>query len=377
MTTAGSIRSADREVAGSWVAVLVVDAATAQVCHVDERALSLTGATPLPIGVGEWLAAAGLEDVRPDDLLSEGARGVVVRAAGRERAMELVTTRVPRDGADLVVATFVDTSDHGTRRREDGSRPTAYEAALEAANRRYRQLAAALQQSLLPAALPVVPGLDLGWSYHAAAAGLDVGGDFYDVFQRTDTDWAAVIGDVMGKGAEAASVTAAARYTLRAAAMRARKPSVVLAQLNEALLADSEDRPFLTVAYVDLRPHPGGLHAVVALAGHPPPLVLRVDGSVDVVGEPGVLVGVVPDLEVVDVDTDLRPGEALVLYTDGITEARRGGMLFGEAGLRAVLRECAGRTAGEICDAVTSAAVAFEETAPDDRAVLVVRATPA
>jgi len=185
-------------------------------------------------------------------------------------------------------------------------------------------VAQTLQASLLPAALPQIPGADVAAEYLAAGEGMDVGGDFYDVFALDDGAFALVIGDVLGKGAEAAAVTALARYTLRAVAGRSPSPAATLAALNDEMLRQSADRRFVTAVLARLEPRPGGgARLVVACGGHPPPVVLRAGGGGEAIGVPGTLLGVEPEVHLEDSVAQLAPGDALVLYTDGVTEARR------------------------------------------------------
>ena len=148
------------------------------------------------------------------------------------------------------------------------------------------KVARTLQRSLLPPALPHVPGVELAARYHAAGEGNEVGGDFYDCFPTGDGDWALVIGDVCGKGAEAAAVTALARYTVRASAtLHSDRPQVVLEDLNDAIRREGgTDSRFCTVLYISLRPRPDGVKACVATGGHPLPLLMRADGSVETAG---------------------------------------------------------------------------------------------
>ncbi len=150
------------------------------------------------------------------------------------------------------------------------------------------QVARTLQQSLLPGALPQVPGVELAARYVAAGEGNEVGGDFYDCFAIGDDEWALVIGDVCGKGAEAATLTALARYTLRAAGRggtaSSRRPQAVLTELNEALLRERLGYRFCTVLYASLAPRDDGVSVCVASGGHPLPLVVRTDGTVETVG---------------------------------------------------------------------------------------------
>ncbi|MBV9212068.1 MAG: SpoIIE family protein phosphatase, partial [Actinobacteria bacterium] len=173
-------------------------------------------------------------------------------------------------------------------------------------------IARTLQESLLPPELPQPPGLEIAARFRAAGEAFEVGGDFYDVFPTGGDAWAAVIGDVCGKGPEAAAVTALARYTLRATAMREQLPSRVLATLNEAMLRQRSDRRFCTVLYAILDAGEAGTQVRFASGGHPLPLVIRHDGSVEEVGEPGTLLGIVQDPELADDAISLRPGESIV-----------------------------------------------------------------
>ena len=182
-------------------------------------------------------------------------------------------------------------------------------------------IARTLQQSLLPPELPKPPGLELAARFRAAGEGYEVGGDFYDVFDTGSSRWAAVIGDVCGKGPEAAAVTALARYTVRATAMIDDVPSRILMTLNEAMLRQRTDRRFSTVLYALLDAHDGGQRLRFSTGGHPLPLILRAGGETGEVGTPGTLLGIVADPDLTDAETKLEPGDVVVLYTDGVTDA--------------------------------------------------------
>ena len=212
------------------------------------------------------------------------------------------------------------------------------------------KVARTLQRSLLPPALPHVPGVRLAARYHAAGEGNEVGGDWYDCFPTGDGAWALVIGDVCGKGAEAAAVTALARYTVRASAtLHSNRPEVVLEDLNDAIRREGgEDSRFCTALYISLRPRPEGVKACVATGGHPLPLLMRADGSVETAGRPGTLLGILPDPEIHSTDIDLLPGDTLVLYTDGVTEVSPLDDRFGPENLAAFVSGYAGREAPEI-----------------------------
>jgi serine phosphatase RsbU (regulator of sigma subunit) len=251
----------------------------------------------------------------------------------------------------------------------DSERQSRRQAELD--RQRSLELARALQTSLLPPRLPDVPGLDLGARYHPALAGMEVGGDFYDVFD-TGGDWAMVIGDVCGKGPEAAALTALARYTIRSVAMDLRHPAQVLRKLNDTLLHHQLDERFCTVAYGRVIPTVGGVRVSVCLGGHPPPLVVRATGEVEPVGADGGLIGLFPDIRLWEETAHLQAGDSLVFYTDGVTEARLGREQFGDERLEQVLRACAGMTAAEVAENVEAAVIDFGGPQPrDDLAVLV------
>jgi len=229
-----------------------------------------------------------------------------------------------------------------------------------------------LQQSLLPPHLPEIPGADVAARYHAAGEGYEVGGDFYDVFKTARGDWAIALGDVCGKGADAAATTALARHTLRAAAMQTRKPHRVLGLLNDAILL--AEQPFCTVAYARFQSRESGARLTVACGGHPLPFVIRANGTITTFGQPGTLIGAFEEHKVYEESLDLRAGDAVVLYTDGVTEARNGSAVLGESGLRAALVRSAGGSADEIADAIQQTALDFQDgDAHDDIAIVVVK----
>jgi PAS domain S-box-containing protein len=268
------------------------------------------------------------------------------------------------------------------RRYEHADLAIAEELARRAAvavdnARLYRErsyIARTLQQSLLPPELPDVPGAEIAARFHAAGEGTEVGGDFYDLFD-TAHGWGIVMGDVCGKGADAAAVTALARYTLRTLGVQEDSPAEILRKLNDALLRQRADRRFCTVAYASLSVNGGGAADVcLASGGHPLPYVLRADGAVEAVGEPGTLLGVLPDVRLTDSAIRLERGDLMVLYTDGVTEARGPGGMFGSDDLAAVLASCAGLDAISVAARIESAALDIQEGNPrDDIAILVVR----
>lgn len=209
----------------------------------------------------------------------------------------------------------------------------ALRAALERATRHAQEsqaLAHQLQESLLPPELPVVDGVQIAARYHPAGEGTDLVGDFFDVFQSLAGRWSFLLGDVCGKGLEAAKVAALARHTVGAASMRIEAPGEILAVLNDTLRARREtiDR-FVTGIFGVIHPHGGGASVKLANGGHPPPLVRRADGRLEVSAGHGSAMGIASTFAAPTLDIELEPGDALLLYTDGVEEARRDGRCFG------------------------------------------------
>ncbi|MFD4025756.1 SpoIIE family protein phosphatase [Streptomyces sp. NPDC058576] len=261
----------------------------------------------------------------------------------------------------------------------------ARRAASAARNaRQYAQRAALardLQAGLLLPELPDVPGTDVATYYHPAGEGLDIGGDFYDVFPLKDGSWAFLLGDVCGRGAIAATTTALVRHTARAVAPRLPGPADVVRAINEALT----DRPgshgtgFVTLVYGQLTPAPTGLDIELVRAGHNAPLHRDSRQSVHVLDTKGLLLGVTPDPHVTPHRLHLQPHESLVLYTDGITEARRAdGEMLGDERLAEAVAHLPGQPrAQHIIDGIITALHTFTDggTIDDDQAVLVLTAT--
>ena len=228
-----------------------------------------------------------------------------------------------------------------------------------------------LQQSLLPQQLPVLPRMDLAARYRPAGDGSLIGGDFYDVLPRPD-GLDLVIGDVTGKGARAAALTAQVRHTVRTAARYEATPSGVLDVVNRTLLNErGEAGRYCTVAMCRLELN-GGARATICCAGHPMPMVVRSGGKVEQVGRPGSVLGWVADPKLLDIEFELGETESLVLFTDGVTEARTTGDAYGLGGLADLLRAAAGEDAAGIAARVDRAAARAGERR-DDVAVLVAR----
>jgi PAS domain S-box-containing protein len=237
------------------------------------------------------------------------------------------------------------------------------------------EVAQTLQRSLLPPHLPEIAGLELAQRYQSVGD-VEVGGDFYDVFPSGDGRWGVVMGDVCGKGVAAASLTALARYTVRAGAIEG-EPAGVLRLLNRAILDSDVGERFCTIVHATLEPGEGSARFVLSCGGHPLPLVLRSSGEVEAVGTPGSAIGLFEEVELTEVEVLLGPGDALALYTDGFTEARSPDGSFDPDLLGRVLASAAGGTAEEIAEQVTSAVLDFEGGEQrDDMALLVLRVRP-
>jgi sigma-B regulation protein RsbU (phosphoserine phosphatase) len=200
-----------------------------------------------------------------------------------------------------------------------------------------------------------------------------VGGDFYDVFPWGDEAWAIAIGDISGKGVEAAALTALARYTVRAASMDHRQPREVLFRLNAAVLEERPTSRFLTIAFGRLRWRADSLRLTVACGGHPPPLLLR-GGRVERAARPGSLIGFLPSPDLPEKVNELQVGDVVLFFTDGLTDVRGPTGMFGEERLVQLLKECQGLEAEAIASRLESEVLAFQAGEPrDDLALVVLR----
>ena len=246
------------------------------------------------------------------------------------------------------------------------------------AERAASRMAATLQDSLLAPDLPRLPGVETAAYYRAAGRDQRVGGDFYDLFQAGDGSWALTIGDVCGKGSRAAAMTALARYTLRAVAAREQRPGRVLGLLNEAIAWQRGGEELVSAAYVRVDLGGAGAMLTVASGGHPLPILVRANGRVEQVGVPGILLGVEPHVTIPEHQVELHPGDAVVLYTDGLTDAFAPHHLITVPELTAVLRTCAGSSPAEMVGTIEEELLAGSRRAPrDDVALVSLRLLPA
>lgn len=318
------------------------------------------------IGIGD---AGGLGSTTRTTLATAAAVGgetVVLPLVARNRVIGMLTLGKPSD-------------DHFRQEILELAEDLSRRAALALDNARlYSERTAisqSLQRSLLPPGLPAVPNVEVDVIYRAAGEGNEVGGDFYDVFPIRDGAYGFAIGDVCGTGPEAAAVTGLARHALRLLAREGFAGPAVLERLNAAILDEGTRSRFLTLLYGELWPQEDGSALLkVVCAGHPLPLRLRQDGSVEPAADPQPLLGVMEDLELYEQEFTLEPGDVLLCVTDGVTERREGTRMLGDDGLADVLAHCTGLTAGAVAARILRAVERFAAEPPsDDMAILTMR----
>jgi serine phosphatase RsbU (regulator of sigma subunit)/anti-sigma regulatory factor (Ser/Thr protein kinase) len=365
----------------TWCAVLLPDESgelkLAYSWHADEtRADALTTllnhSPPPQILPGDGAQPWSLAEARPElrtamtaELVSDPAWCFPLRA--RDRTPGVFVIGRPRGGA--MARDALDLA-------EDLSRRAAL--ALDNARLYSKQLQTTrtLQRSLLPPELPDIPGVDLAAAYEAAGKENEVGGDFYDVFEIARGRWRFTIGDVCGKGPEAAAVTGLTRHALRILAKEDHDVPAVLERLNALIVGEGPRAPFITLIHGELIPAPGRAATIsLACAGHPPPLILRADGDVQAGAQPQPLLGVLDQVTFRTDTTHISPGDVLVCFTDGVTERRASGRLLDDDdGLSQLLGECSGLNAGAIVARIQRAVHEFGTGPPaDDLALIVFR----
>ncbi|MEU0116578.1 SpoIIE family protein phosphatase [Streptomyces bobili] len=322
------------------------------------RTLGLTGGPThqMSSGIGPTLATAS----------AVGGETVVLPLVARNRVIGMLTLGKPTD-------------EHFRQEILELAEDLSRRAALALDNARlYSERTAisqSLQRSLLPPELPDIDGVEVEVIYRAAGEGNEVGGDFYDLFPISDGAYGFAIGDVCGTGPHAAAVTGLARHALRLLAREGLSGPAVLERLNSAILDEGARSRFLTLLYGEMRPQPdGSAELKVVCAGHPLPLRLRQDGTVEPAAEPQPLLGVMDDLELYEQTVVLDPGDVLLCVTDGVTERREGTRMLGDDGLADVLTTCTGLTAGAVAARIMRAVERFASDAPsDDMAILAMR----
>ncbi|MGH8794017.1 MAG: PP2C family protein-serine/threonine phosphatase, partial [Stackebrandtia sp.] len=235
-----------------------------------------------------------------------------------------------------------------------------------------QQIAQAFQRALLPSALPTAKGISFAAEYVPASTGTDVGGDFYDVLALGRDRWWMSVGDVCGKGAQAAAVTGLVRDVLRVMVRDERPLPRALELLNHTLLEAPDEGRYATLATAIAERSGSEMAVTLYLSGHERPLLLHSDGKCEYVGTLGTAVGLLPKVNVHTAEVTLRPGDNLVFYTDGVTERRNGEDLFGHINICNSLRPLAGYPAGVVAAKLRNAVLNFSDEAPrDDMAILV------
>jgi serine phosphatase RsbU (regulator of sigma subunit) len=315
-----------------------------------------------------------------DELIQAAARDEehleILRGLGLRSAL-LVALTGPRGPVGVLSLIQAESGRRYTEADLGFAEELARTASMAIENARLHQersrIAQTLQNSLLPSEIPQIPGLEVAVRYRPSGEGNLVGGDFFDVFDAGGGAWAVALGDVCGKGPEAAALTGLVRHTIRTAASRERMPSAVLSTVNRQILNTNGDR-FCTATMGTVQAQNGSVKMMVSCGGHPAPLVIRASRTVEETDCIGTLLGVFPEPELDDKPVDLGPGDAIVFYTDGVTEqfARNG--TAGDARLVSVLWDSEGLDASQIADRIYREAALEETDAPrDDMAIVVLR----
>jgi serine phosphatase RsbU (regulator of sigma subunit) len=241
----------------------------------------------------------------------------------------------------------------------------------ELARERSERTTQTLQRSLLPRAMPAIPGCELAVRFIPAGPGELIGGDFYDLFPVAHGRWAIVLGDVCGKGPEAAAITSMARWTLRSISKEAVTPEAAVRSLNDAMLQQDLGGRFITIAYLLVTPNAGEAHVSIVCAGHPAPILVPVAGEPETVDARGTLLGVWPDISLLSSELQLSGGESLVVFTDGVTE--QGAKMKPQSVLETIRRSAPAHSAQELASAVEAHAHMLSAERRDDIAILALR----
>jgi PAS domain S-box-containing protein len=229
-------------------------------------------------------------------------------------------------------------------------------------------IARVLQESLLPPMLPSVEGFELAAYYRPSGSGYEVGGDFYDVFQIAAEEWGLLVGDVCGKGPEAAAVTGLARHTIRVAAMTEPTTDGVLGLANREMLRQELGERFCSVALVRVRRDADGARLIISTGGHPLPVVRHADGTLEEIGRHGMLLAVADDADFSEAEARLTSGDTLVLYTDGLID--RDELEFSTGRLASILSSGDGTAEGIVREIERAVDAMTDDERTDDVAVV-------
>jgi serine phosphatase RsbU (regulator of sigma subunit) len=372
-----------------WAQLMIISRGEAQYTSLLDDGTTSTARRPLPAGDRAAGQARLLVTGRPEVLhvALDGSPDGLSALVPDDGMREQVTALRPADvlGVPLTARGTTFGSLTLARRTGAGFDPDDVELAAELAARialavdaarRYTErshVASVLQSSLRPPELPKLPGVELAARYRPASGDVEIGGDFYDVWGATG-DWSFVLGDVSGKGVEAAVVTGQARHTVRGASAVDRSPAAVLGALNTMLAGTTSGR-YVTALYGRVTPSPAGLAIELGSAGHPAPLLVLPSGEVAPVPVRGMAAGLVTGVRYQPSRIVLAPGETLVAFTDGVTEARDRSVRQGTRRLAELLSRYAEAGVEALAEAIEIAVV--EGGGPiqrDDLAVLAIRA---
>jgi serine phosphatase RsbU (regulator of sigma subunit)/anti-sigma regulatory factor (Ser/Thr protein kinase) len=350
---------------GQWCAIHAADPGgelrLAAAAHADESQVAdlldaLAQATP------QFKEAMGTDAVVP---LGAPLEGYIVALIARSQHLGTLTVGGNRDTWQRAEEVAV---------VEDVARRAAL--AIDNANihAERRRVAQTLQRSLLPPQLPKAEGVEFGAEYVPTGEGVEVGGDFYDVVPLSGRRWLVVVGDVSGKGVQAATVTGLVRDVTRVLVRDGRPLSEVLLRLNETLLERGGGR-FCTLCLAQiLRRQDGRLDVTLHLAGHDQPVLLRADGRTELVGVCGTALGLLDTINTPRAQISLDPGDTLIFFTDGVTERRRGIDLFGVDRLRDEAANLAGFPADVVAARLRARTLSYSPEPPrDDIAIFAVR----
>ena len=356
-------------------------AAGPRVAQADQLARGARGADPDPDSVPAQVHAAGKSVLlaHPDDLAALGRTADGTPLLMLLGATSLICVPISDGSASYGTLTLTRMADKGPfgvadlGLAEELGRHLAIAIRVDRLFRQRSQVADALQASLLPARLPEVRGLEFAAAYSGATQFQEISGDFYDVFKAGDS-WAIAVGDVCGKGQDAAAMTAAARHALRALVHVHKTPDKVLAAANQVLVAEDYDDRFVTASLAFLRQRGSRVRVEIGGCGHPGPAVVRADGRVEILEGDGLPLGLFSDITPGRIDLELHKGDVLFFYTDGVTEARGADLSFFDDRLADALAAVAGRKATDVVRYVQDLVTQFSAgELKDDVTILAVR----
>jgi serine phosphatase RsbU (regulator of sigma subunit) len=324
-----------------------------------------------------------LGKVTEEELRQAAGEGATVEALRRAAPEETIVVPLRARGSTLgaIKLSLLDQVRHYDDDARRVVRALAERCAMAIDNARIHEeqahIATVLQRSLLPDSMPEVPGFETATRFRAAGQANQVGGDFFDLFRSGKDSWTLVIGDVCGKGPEAAALTSLARHTIRATESPATEPSEVLGRLHDSIQDSNSEYRFCTAVLVRVERPNGQSRLNLTIGGHPAPLAIRADGSVEPIGRPGTLLGGLDQPRLSNTTTPIAPGESVVLFTDGLLESRDRSAQTDLSWPASELTRANGRSAERIADGLLDAALERQGgELRDDIAIIVLRRNP-